>query len=116
MKVRCYTLVSVTDMLDIGLPNKIKEFENFLKLLVENDVQIFTPDRAPGSGRARKQILTYLRSNEWLDKYIKQHNIIATLMNRKICKPTYRELPIPKSFDIECFTFGTHSNVEPFSH
>lgn len=92
-KERCYNFNHVTRMLGINGPNHIEHIQEFLQLLDEHEVEIFQPPKSPGSGRARKHVMTYLRATPWLDKYIKQQNLIAVLMDRRICKPTYRELP-----------------------
>lgn len=99
---KCYTFTSVLKMLDIHKPNQLNEVQDFLKLLDEHEVIIFQPRKSPGSSRARRMILTYLKSNKWLDQYIKEQNTWAVLKGRTSVKPQYKRYE-PELIDNELF-------------
>lgn len=80
-------------MLDIwqaGDQHRI-DLENFLELVRSNGVVIFQPPKSVGSGRARKTPETYLKANEWLDKYMREQNLWAAIKGKSIVKPCYRK-------------------------
>ena len=92
--VKCYNLISVTDMLGFTL-DKYKEYDEFLKLIHDNGVVVFTPPFYP-NGPTRRPF-TYLKTNKWFDDYISKNNVMSVLKgNGKIAKPTYRKYEIKK--------------------
>jgi hypothetical protein len=93
-------------MLGIHTIDKRNELDAFLKLVAFNDVKIFQPPKSVGSGRARKQLGTYLKANKWLDNYIKQQNTIAVLMERRPVKPTYKKYEVPQQVYDGLFSYN----------
>lgn len=91
MRVKCYNLERVTMMLDIHVPSKIQQLEDFLNLLKSNNVEIFSPPVTPGSGRARKSPITYLKANKWLDEYMEGQNLFSQIKGKFPVKPGYRD-------------------------
>jgi hypothetical protein len=100
-KVKCYTYVTVSQM--IGSPpwdsNKILGLVNDYKLTV------FRPPTTPGAGRGRRTPLSYITTNPEFDKYIKEQQVIATLVGRPIAKATYRKIDVENPAQIFNF-FG----------
>jgi hypothetical protein len=87
-KVKCYTYITVQDM--IG--SKPWDSQKMLDLVREYGLTVFRPPSSVGSGRARRNVLSYVTTNPEFDQYIKQQQVIATLLDRKIAKATYRKM------------------------
>jgi len=94
MNVKCYNFTRITNMLGIWSIPFSPDLDKFLKLMRDNDVEIFQPPKSVGSGRARKRPQTYLKANSWLDQYMREQNTWAVLKGKSPVKPGYREYKV----------------------
>lgn len=101
--VKCYNFTDVTRLLDIHTPGKMYELLEFLRLMDDNDVIVFQPPRSPGSCRARRLPCTYLKSNKWLDRYMREKNIWGVLKGKRAVKPGYKKYEEKQDTYVEPF-------------
>lgn len=91
MNVKCYSYIQVVRLLDFDNTKNITQFENWLEMLFNNGVRVFSPPKSPGSGRARKKQLKYFKTNKWFDQYMREQNTWATLKGKTPVKPVYKK-------------------------
>lgn len=103
MTVKCYNYIQVVRMMGFDDPANISEYERWLELLFSNGVNVFSPPKSVGSGRARKQLLKYFKTNKWFDQYMREQNTWAVLKGKTPVKPVYRKCEEPLSWMLPWF-------------
>lgn len=91
MQVKCYNFEDTQQVLGF------KDDEELLVYMDNHDLELFTTPTTPGSGRARKRKLWYIRSTPEFDKTIKQQNLINSLLNKPTIKPIYKKYEPPQT-------------------
>lgn len=74
----------------LGIRENSVEHSKFLKLLEENSVETFQPPYSKITTGPTRRPDRYLKSNRWLDKYIKDNNLVARLSDRIPVNPSYK--------------------------
>jgi len=88
--VKCYNFENVQRLLDYHKPENMEQYESWLSLIFNNGVRVFTTPKSVGSGRARKQPVKYLSTNDWFDQYMKEQNTWQALKGKTPVKPGYK--------------------------